>query len=303
MSLVHTTNSISTRGDINVATLVCVPCKVKHGGAATCYAHTIIDGKAICVFCEDGEPCMHEQRQARAAKNPHVIKTVPAPPQQSPIQLLADRLKAEGLPDPDIHAALVAQGYKARDLSRVLPVPATQPKEKPMQTVTRPNGHAPAPEIKLCGREGCGRKLTRANHSGFCATHFGDSRKKANGGTPGRVCSTPGCGQSLRSDNKSGVCKPCSKGETKAAHRGTKRANHETAARRRPAQEKLERYVAQHTSTLQLQVSEAQLDRLLNSVDWNLVIVKLPAEMKQQLANHYFAAGLDQVEAKAEAAA
>lgn len=146
-----------------------------------------------------------------------------------------------------------------------------------MNTAVRPNGHAPsAPPIKLCGREGCGKKLQDRNESGFCSKHFYDSKRS----------------ESAKA-----------KAGTKAAHRGTKRAKVETTPRRRPAQEKLDRYVAQHTPTLQLQVSEAQLDRLLNSVDWNLVIVKLPAEMKQQLANHYFASGLDQVEVKTQAAA
>lgn len=321
-------NSIHIRGDIDVTNLVCVPCKKKHGGAATCYAHAIVDGKGICVFCEDGEPCMHEQRQAKAAKNLQIVKTnltpgsgtvpreahnletsgstpvratsykVAAPPQQSPVQLLADRLRADGLPEADIHAALVAQGYKARDINKVLPQPQVEPKEKTMNTAVRPNGHAPvAPvQVKMCGREGCGKKLQDRNESGFCAAHFGDSRVKARGGTPGRVCSTPGCGQSLRSDNKSGVCKPCSKGETKASRRGTKRAKHETVASPVPS-------INPPTEMLQLQVSESQLDRFLGTVDWNGVVSKLPADMKLTLANHYFAAGLDQAESKAQAAA
>lgn len=31
---------------------------------------------------------------------------------------------------------------------------------------------------KICGRAGCGKALTAANHSGFCQQHFYDSKSK-----------------------------------------------------------------------------------------------------------------------------
>jgi hypothetical protein len=39
--------------------------------------------------------------------------------------------------------------------------------------------HEPKTADRVCGRQGCGARLTAANKSGFCAKHFYDSRRTA----------------------------------------------------------------------------------------------------------------------------
>ena len=63
------------RGSIDVTGLRCVPCQ-KHGH--TCYAHGDVDGEPQCVFCQDGEPCGHDQRN-KVQPRPAISLPLPKP--------------------------------------------------------------------------------------------------------------------------------------------------------------------------------------------------------------------------------
>jgi hypothetical protein len=75
------------RGSIDVTGLLCVPCQ-KRGH--TCYAHGDVDGEPQCVFCQDGEPCGHDQRnkvQPRAAISlPPIKRPAKAPARKDSMQ-------------------------------------------------------------------------------------------------------------------------------------------------------------------------------------------------------------------------
>lgn len=47
----------------------CEPCLTRHGAAQECLAtHEAEDGSPICVFCLDGEPCLHDRKAIASQK-------------------------------------------------------------------------------------------------------------------------------------------------------------------------------------------------------------------------------------------
>src|ERR1700722_5902225 len=54
----------------------CEPCLNRHGAAQECLAtHDAEDGSAICVFCLDGEPCLHDRKTIASQKRLHANQT------------------------------------------------------------------------------------------------------------------------------------------------------------------------------------------------------------------------------------
>jgi hypothetical protein len=56
------TGNVLGRGAIDVSGLYCAPCLAR---GHNCYAQLSIDGEPSCVFCEDGVPCLHDQKSDR----------------------------------------------------------------------------------------------------------------------------------------------------------------------------------------------------------------------------------------------
>jgi hypothetical protein len=55
----------------------CEPCRQRHGAAQECVAtHDAEDGSAICVFCLDGEPCLHDRKVVASQKRLHANQTM-----------------------------------------------------------------------------------------------------------------------------------------------------------------------------------------------------------------------------------
>lgn len=245
------------------AAQACVPCQRR---GHNCYAHHIVDGEPQCTFCLDGEACIFEQRAALTQK----------------------KLAPKKQPAAAISKAVHHRGTEPRREAKAA-MANNSPKEKPMQTEpVKTNGHDPQPhsEAKLCGREGCGRKLTRANRSGFCAAHFWDSKRK---GPRDRVCD---CGNKLRSDNKSGVCKACANtasGKARIAA-GAAKSPPLRKARKDGAPGPLPAVADEgvRATRFALQVTAAQLDRYvlgLRELAWDRAVQAMPIELKLQLAN------------------
>lgn len=131
--------------------LRCIPCLRK---GHTCYAHRMINGEALCIYCVDDEPCFFELRGKKTAEN----ETIPAKPEtprakRTPIVALAERLIEDGLPEVDVQSALENQGVKPHHAKTAI----AMSKETSVQTqITskspKTNGSVPLRECKC----GCG---------------------------------------------------------------------------------------------------------------------------------------------------
>lgn len=178
--------SFDSRGDIKLEQ--CVPCKQR---GHYCKAETEVDGEPWCNACLDGDPCMHELIERRR-------KTAAAAPIMS-----GERLHVRHRHGEVIRRVEESAGKTAGDVGAAGPeagspkeiAPATKRKQETKERNTME-------QEKICGREGCGKKLTAANRSDFCTKHFYDSRRKTAGTAPARrgpkaatgKTAAPGCG-------------------------------------------------------------------------------------------------------------
>jgi hypothetical protein len=229
-------------------------------------------------------------RPARKAKAEDSANEAPPPAptigrQLSSCEQLARVLAGQGLASKEVYDALRAQGFPAYQAKRAIgwdPTlkPSNQPVEKKLmqtQATVKANGDAGAVPAKICGREGCGKRLNAANRSGYCSDHFADSKRKK-GGVPGRVCA---CGNKLRSDNKTGLCTACQKKPGAAAKRRSTAKHRKPARAAAPVPPPAEERFALH-------VTVAQLDHYvlgMLEIDWRSAVESMPIDLKLQLAN------------------
>jgi hypothetical protein len=56
---------------------LCEPCLSRHGAAQECLAtHETEGGLPICVFCMDGEPCLHDRKVVASQRRLHLNQTM-----------------------------------------------------------------------------------------------------------------------------------------------------------------------------------------------------------------------------------
>jgi hypothetical protein len=270
-ALPHSGGTLLARGSIDITGLYCVPCS-KRGH--TCYAHSMVDGEAQCVFCQDGEPCANDRRTKIHAPAPAAAPL--KQPLERGIRALAKSLLASGLSESDVRGALRNQGYSPRAVDAVLPktspAPPPAPKGKTkMQTAVKSNGHAAdPPAVRLCKCD-CGEVVPAENRFAYIKGHMkrgGVAAPKAKRGRPRKISVVPAAGKRALA--------------TLAAAQSAIEANSMPAPK------------------LALEVSEAQLDRFLQrlEIEWPTFVLTLPAEFKLGLVNHYLRS-----ETKREAAA
>ncbi len=154
-----------------MSTAVCEPCRI---AGHFCPASNVIEGETPkCIFCEDGERCPHGRQkpsQAPAALTgdsygEHVVKVESANRQ-------VKRNREQSRRQQELMAAGVAHGEAVRRAQKDVPSVSAKVAAHQEETMDTTNE---------CGRDGCGKKLTKANHGGFCAKHFYDSKRKAGG--------------------------------------------------------------------------------------------------------------------------
>jgi hypothetical protein len=74
---------------------LCEPCLKRHGAAQECLAtHEAEDGSAVCVFCLDGEPCLHDKKVIASEKRLHANQTMEEKHMQQQGHEQGDQVKA-----------------------------------------------------------------------------------------------------------------------------------------------------------------------------------------------------------------
>ena len=64
-------------GPTKTMSRLCQPCLDRHGAAQECLAtHETEDGTPVCVFCLDGEPCLHDRKVIVSQKRLHANQTL-----------------------------------------------------------------------------------------------------------------------------------------------------------------------------------------------------------------------------------
>ncbi len=111
------------------------------------------------------------------------------------------------------------------------------------------------PAGQVCGHVPCGKVLTRANHSGFCAKHFSDSKRKS-AGKPTRDKHCTACGAKIRRDNACGLCKACKAKAPKNFEQFKARSSGRGLSPRGPGPELPKRFYAAALNVTQLQIIE-----------------------------------------------
>jgi len=123
--------------------LQCARCIAMHGAPGCPATLEDFDGKPVCAWCTDLEPCPVEQKRLRAAKK--------KPGDESPPKSSAENSSKRAN----------ERKIEAGDMKSTVTDPISTPKKI----------SDPGSDVRRCRRPGCENKLSVANVVGLCARH------------------------------------------------------------------------------------------------------------------------------------
>jgi len=123
--------------------LECARCIAVHGAPGCPATLEDLDGKPLCCWCEDLEPCPVLQKQQRASRK--------KPPEDPP---------------PKADDAELAVPSSRTDNKN------TRDEEKSMETKPQTTSTHPPAATRICEHPNCSTELGALNRSGRCAAHF-----------------------------------------------------------------------------------------------------------------------------------